>query len=251
MNIPETSELLNLTGQRILVTGASGTIGSAIASRLSDAGASVAAQHFESPLRDLEAQPGITPIRADLSSSAGIDRMFSELENIGFSPTGVVNNAADQSLGSLMAMPAAQLQQMLALNAVAPLLIARHAAGHMQGAGAIVNISSIEGSDPAPNHGAYAASKAALNMLTRAMAQEFGANGIRVNGVAPGLIRRDGIEQDWPDGVARWQTAAPLTRLGEPQDVADAVLFLLSPASRWISGALLTVDGGMSCQTRW
>jgi len=66
-----------------------------------------------------------------------------------------------------------------------------------------------------------------------------------VNAVAPGLIWREGIEQAWPDGVARWREAAPLGRLGTPEDVADACLFLASPAARWITGVSLTVDGGV------
>jgi 3-oxoacyl-[acyl-carrier protein] reductase len=117
--------------------------------------------------------------------------------------------------------------------------------------GAIVNITSIEGLDPAAGHAHYAASKAALIMYTRACALELGAYNIRVNAVAPGLIERGGIENDWPEGVARWQDRAPLTRLGTGDDVANAVLFLLSPAAVWISGNTLTVDGGMSAQNRW
>ena len=88
-------------------------------------------------------------------------------------------------------------------------------------------------------------------MFSRAAAIEYGASGIRINCVSPGLIDRDGLAESWPDGVARWQKRAPLGRLGTPQDVADAVLFLLSPAARWISGTNLVVDGGMSAQSRW
>ena len=85
----------------------------------------------------------------------------------------------------------------------------------------------------------------------QAAALEFGAAGIRINCVSPGLIDREGLARDWPDGVSRWQDRAPLGRLGTAQDVADAVLFLLSPAARWISGTNLVVDGGMSAQSRW
>ena len=88
-------------------------------------------------------------------------------------------------------------------------------------------------------------------MLTRAAALEYGPAGIRVNAVSPGLIDRDGLRDDWPEGVERWLERAPLGRMGAPQDVADAVLFLLSPAARWISGTNLVVDGGMSAQSRW
>jgi NAD(P)-dependent dehydrogenase (short-subunit alcohol dehydrogenase family) len=82
-------------------------------------------------------------------------------------------------------------------------------------------------------------------MLTRSAAQELGPYNIRVNAVSPGLIAREGIEDQWPDGVARWQNQAPLGRMGEPEDVADACLFLASPAARWISGQNLVLDGGM------
>ena len=71
--------------------------------------------------------------------------------------------------------------------------------------------------------------------------------GIRVNAVSPGVIHREGIEEAWPEGVKRWMDAVPLGRLGEDEDIADAVLFLASPASRFITGANLVVDGGITC----
>ena len=98
---------------------------------------------------------------------------------------------------------------------------------------------------------AYATSKAGLIMFTRAAALEYGSRGIRVNCVSPGLIDREGLAEDWPDGVDRWQQRVPLGRLGTAKDVADAVLFLLSPAACWISGTNLIVDGGMSAQGKW
>src|SRR4029079_17894897 len=105
--------------------------------------------------------------------------------------------------------------------------------------GAIVNITSIEAESPAAGHSHYNAAKAGVLMYTRAAALELAAHGIRVNAVAPGLIWREGIEEAWPDGVARWKRAAPLGRLGRAEDVADACLFLASPAARWITGASL------------
>jgi len=142
----------------------------------------------------------------------------------------------------------------MSTNLDSAFLVTQAAARHMRDhavAGAIVNIASIEGSDPARGHSHYAASKAGLLMLTRACALEYGADGIRCNAVSPGLIERPGIEQAWPDGVARWQEKVPLGRMGDANDVADAVLFLLSPAARWISGTDLMVDGGMSSVSRW
>ena len=116
---------------------------------------------------------------------------------------------------------------------------------------AIVNVSSIEGLQPAFDHSHYAASKAAVLMHTRAAALELGPAGIRVNSVSPGLIDAEGLAESWPEGVERWHAAAPLERLGLPADVADAVLFLAAPAARWITGANLVVDGGVLAHNTW
>jgi NAD(P)-dependent dehydrogenase (short-subunit alcohol dehydrogenase family) len=113
------------------------------------------------------------------------------------------------------------------------------------GGGAIVNVSSIQGFRPAPELAHYSAAKAGLELLTRSAAVELGGAGVRVNAVAPGLIWREGIESAWPDGVARFVARAPLGRLGRPEDVADACLFLASDAARFVTGATLLVDGGV------
>ena len=117
--------------------------------------------------------------------------------------------------------------------------------------GAICNVSSIEGIQPAAGHAHYSAAKAGVIMHTRAAALELGSSGIRVNAVAPGLIAREGIGEQWPEGVRRWEESCPLGRLGDPTDVADAVLFLCSSAARWITGAVLAVDGGVLTATTW
>ena len=127
---------------------------------------------------------------------------------------------------------------------------ARHLIARASG-GAIVNIASIEGVQPAHGHTHYAASKAAVIMHTRAAALELGAHGIRVNAVAPGLIDRAGLVDAWPDGVARWQAACPLERLGTADDVVRRRSVLLSDMARWISGATLPVDGGMLARPTW
>ncbi len=245
---PAVTELLDLSGQRVLVTGAGSGIGSVIARRLAEAGARLALHYRAHPPADFT--DAIT-LQADLADAGGAEALLSELDAGGFAPTAVVHNAADQSIETLADLSDSAWNDMLQTNLTSVFSLSRGCVERMPDGGALVMISSIEGTDPAAAHGHYAVSKAGLNMLTRSMALEFGERGIRVNSVAPGLIDRDGLKSAWPEGVARWQEKAPLGRLGQAVDVADAVLFLLSPASRWISGAQLVVDGGMSAQSRW
>lgn len=88
-------------------------------------------------------------------------------------------------------------------------------------------------------------------MHARAAAQEYGAFGIRVNTVSPGLIDREGLAEAWPEGVRRWREAAAVGRLGRPEDVGDACVFLASPLASWITGHDLVVDGGVSARPTW
>jgi NAD(P)-dependent dehydrogenase (short-subunit alcohol dehydrogenase family) len=251
-NIPATGDLLDLSGATALVTGASGNIGGAIAGRLAEAGASLIL-HFhrnETAVTELAAQVGGAEIvQADLADSDAVRQLFTAVR-----PDLVVNNAAAQPVAGMGDMSFAEWRAVLAANLDSAFLVTQQAALAWVAAGvpgAIVNIGSIEGQDPAVGHSHYATSKAGVAMLTRAAALEFGSAQIRVNCVSPGLIDREGLARDWPDGVARWHDRVPLGRIGSAIDVADAVLFLLSPAARWISGANLIVDGGMSAQSKW
>ena len=125
------------------------------------------------------------------------------------------------------------MSETLRVNVAGTVALTRAAAQHFIArgdGGAIVNVASIEALQPAAGHSHYAASKAAVIMHARAAALELGPHGIRVNVVAPGLIDRAGLADAWPDGVGRWLAACPLERLGTTDDVADAVLFLLSNA---------------------
>jgi NAD(P)-dependent dehydrogenase (short-subunit alcohol dehydrogenase family) len=247
-----TGDLLNLSGEQVLVTGASGNIGRGIATRLAEAGATVIAHYHHNDAAAKELIAGIgrgRTVCADLTDETSVRGMLDSAE-----VTMVVNNAAVQTVQSLVEMRFSQWQQMMAANLDSVFLVTQRMAQTWTAAnrgGVIVNIGSIEGLDPAFGHGHYATSKAGLSMLTRAAALEFGKAGIRINTVSPGLIDREGLADEWPDGVNRWLDRAPLGRVGTPNDVADAVLFLLSPAARWISGANLVVDGGMSTQGKW
>lgn len=251
----------DLAGHHALVTGASGNIGRRIAVRLADAGASVLV-HFHTDeagatktVDEIAAKGGhVIGIQADLSSEDQANELFAGVGAAWGPIDCVVNNAAAQPVTPLAKLTGSEWRRVLTANLDSAFHVTQAAVRYLRDAGkpgAIVNIASIEGSDPASGHSHYAASKAALLMLTRSCALEYGRAGIRCNAVSPGLIDRDGLKDDWPDGVARWLDNAPLGRLGTADDVAAAVLFLLGPDADWISGANLVVDGGMSSVSRW
>jgi NAD(P)-dependent dehydrogenase (short-subunit alcohol dehydrogenase family) len=249
------NSLLDLSEKNILVTGAAGNIGSAIARRLAEAGARVALHYHTNKAHAQQLQREIGPsaltVQGNLASTDGVEQIFAALRGAEFELNAIVNNAADQSVALLAEMSFDEWRQVLATNLDGPFLVCQTALSVLPAGASIVNISSIESLDPAVGHGHYATSKAGMNMLTRALALEIGDTGIRINSISPGLIRREGIETAWPEGIARWQARAPLSRLGEPEDVADATLFLISDAARWITGSNLIVDGGMSAQSKW
>jgi NAD(P)-dependent dehydrogenase (short-subunit alcohol dehydrogenase family) len=260
--VPAVADLLDLSGRVALVTGASGGIGAGIARRLHEAGASVGV-HYRSDSQGAQRLVNELGSRAvtiggsesgDLTNETAIEAMLDELQSALGIVDLLVNNAALQPLASMMAMEAVEFDAVLSSNVGGVFRTTRAVARRLSAAGkrgSVVNVASIEGLQPAFAHSHYSASKAAVLMHTRSAALEFGPLGIRVNAVAPGLIDRQGLIDAWPEGVARWQSKVPLGRLGEASDVADACLFLVSDAARWITGAMLTVDGGMLTHPIW
>jgi NAD(P)-dependent dehydrogenase (short-subunit alcohol dehydrogenase family) len=246
-----------LDGQVAIVTGGSGGIGRAVCRCLAGHGAKVIVHYCAAERAALELVAALEgegrqarAIGADLSTSEGCEELIAAAGEAFGTPTILVNNAALQPVAAFDRISAADLASMLATNVQGPFrLMQLFATGVIEagiGGASIVNIASIEGSRPAIGHSHYATSKAALIMATRAAALELGRHGIRVNSVSPGLVDREGLEADWPEGVERWRRSAPLGRLGEPDDVANAVAFLVSPAAGWITGHDLVIDGGMS-----
>jgi 3-oxoacyl-[acyl-carrier protein] reductase len=258
---PAVADLLDLSGRVAIVTGATGNIGEAIARRLNEAGASVVV-HSHGDAAAADALVASLGSRA-VAVTGDVERDAASICAVAIDAFGrldvVVNNAGVQPVAALMDLTADDVSEVLRVNVGGVIAMTREAAATMTDAGgggrdmtrSIVNISSIEGLHPANNHSHYVASKAAVVMHTRAAALELGPNWIRVNCVSPGLIHAAGLEDAWPDGVARWHASVPLGRLGRSVDVADAVLFLASDGARWISGANVVVDGGVLCHNTW
>ncbi|MCP4203327.1 MAG: glucose 1-dehydrogenase [bacterium] len=252
---PKLAALIDLSGKAALVTGAGRGIGAGIARRFGQAGAAVAVHYRSSAdgaravVEEIEETGGrAIALHADVTDGAEVARLVDETVNALGDLDILVNNAGIYPVSPLLEMADEEWDAVVDANLKSVHVCTRIAAARMVaqgGGGAIVNIASIEGLAPAKLHAHYTSAKAGVLMHTRAAALELGPEGIRVNAVAPGLIWKPGIEEDWPEGVQRWLEAVPLGSLGRPEDVADACLFLASPASRWVTGASIAVDGGM------
>jgi 3-oxoacyl-[acyl-carrier protein] reductase len=247
--------LPDLSGTTTLVTGGSGGIGRGIAERFAEAGSAVVVHYNRdregaiAVVERIEAAGGTAmALRADLTDDDACHALVDAAGGLDI----LINNAGIQPVEALDGMSVRSWRAMIDANLTSAFSCTQAAARAMMGrGGCIVHIASIEAAQPAPGHAHYSSAKAALVMHARAAALEYGPHGIRVNTVSPGLIDRPGLATDWPDGVRRWQEAAPLGRLGTPTDVANACLFLASPLAAWITGQNLTVDGGVSSRPTW
>jgi glucose 1-dehydrogenase/3-oxoacyl-[acyl-carrier protein] reductase len=252
--------LPDLRGSVVVVTGAGGGIGAGIARRFGAAGAAVVLAHLTSGDRsealaaELRAAGGdALAVRADITDpeqcSALVQAAVEEYGRL----DALVNNAGVQPSEPLEDMTVQQWRAVVDTNLTGTFAATQAAVAVMRhsGGGSVTHIASIEGSHPARAHAHYCASKAAVIMHARAAALEYGAWGIRVNTVSPGLVDREGLAAAWPDGVRRWHASAPLGRMGTSADVGDACVFLASPMAAWITGHDLVVDGGMSASPTW
>lgn len=244
--------MITLEGRRALVTGGGSGIGKVIAQRLVELGARVViagrqAERLEAAAADIGS--ACTPISADVRDPAQAARLVADSAASLGGLDLLVNNAGKGWHALLREIPAKAWQNDFALNSHAAFYCAQAAFPHLKAAGngAIVNISSQAGQQGSMGVGAYSAAKAALQMMMRVAAAEWGPHGIRVNCVAPGLIATELAVASWEkigfDAVAAAR-AFPLRRPGTPEDVANAVVFLASDAASYITGETLAVNGG-------
>jgi NAD(P)-dependent dehydrogenase (short-subunit alcohol dehydrogenase family) len=256
MTLLTPASFFDFSGQVVVVTGAGRGIGAGIARRFAQAGATTLI-HYHTSQAGAEQLAGeirsaggsALTFPADLANPQQVKNLFRQIWQLFGRLDVLVNNAGSYPVTPLVEMTPEDWEGVISTNLRSVFLCTQAAARLFitQGrGGSIINISSVEDTFPAWGHSHYNAAKAGVLMFTRSVARELGQHQIRVNAVSPGLIGRPGLEQDWPDGVARWTKTAPLVRLGEPEDVGDACLFLASPAARWITGIDLVVDGGVS-----
>lgn len=236
-----------------LITGAADGIGWAIARTLAGAGWRLALADLDETAavaRAAELGAGHLAIRADVSVEDEVAEAMQRAAAAFGGLDAVVNNAgiADTHLPTVE-QDAARFRKILDVDLTGVFLVSREAARVMlaRGSGSIVNISSIAGLTGLPRRNAYGAAKAGVVAMTRSMACEFGPAGIRVNAVAPGYVETalvKALERDGRIDLSRIRRRIPLGFLAQPEDIAQAVAFLVSPAARYVTGTVLCVDGG-------
>lgn len=264
-------EQFRLDGKTALVTGSARGIGAAIARQFAAVGASVivcdimgdAGEQTAADIRSTGAIAHYVPldVRDEQQWSDAIDRAMLLSGNLDI----LVNNAGIEKMGLLADFSVEDFRAIIDVNLVGTFLGCKHAVRAMtrngrDGGGSIINISSVAGIAGSAGLGAYCASKGGVRLLTKSLAVECGAlkNGIRVNSVHPGVVTTDmgtglfqqlvdmGLAPDRDSAEAAFLSAHLTGHFGEPSDIANIVLFLASPASRWVTGAEYMVDGGIT-----
>jgi NAD(P)-dependent dehydrogenase (short-subunit alcohol dehydrogenase family) len=247
----------SLDGRVILITGASRGIGRAIALRLAQAGAKVVVssrklENVQTVAEEIKAAGGeALAVQAHVGQPDDVTALVARtVETFGRVDVAVNNAATNPHFGPLLTADEGQWDKIMDTNVKGYFRVCKAVVPHMeaQGGGKIINLASIAGVRPSPAMGVYSISKAAVIMLTQVLAVELGPANIKVNAIAPGVIKTRFSQLLWQTPEIAEPTLAnlPLGRFGEPEDVAGLALYLASPASDYVTGAVFLVDGGMN-----
>ncbi|QLQ09489.1 MAG: SDR family oxidoreductase [Nocardioidaceae bacterium] len=244
---------LGIEGNVILVTGASRGLGAAMALALAAEGAQVvAAARSRAALEEVAAGGAgrISVAEADMSDAESVRGLVDEVVARHGRIDGLVNNAGIAPAGKFVDQDPGIWQQVLAVNVVAPMLLAQHAGRVMieQGGGRIVNVASTAGVRGKPHLVAYSTSKGAVVRFTEALAGEWASKNVQVNCIAPGAFVTDAQKAvtESPDLLARRIAKIPAGRMADPQEIVPLTCVLLSPLSAFTTGAIFVIDGGES-----
>ena len=245
----------NLRGKVAIVTGASKGIGAAIAKGLAESGAAVAVNYAsdkdgaDRAVAAIRARGGkAVAIQADMSRAADVKRLFEQTRAALGTPNVLVNNAGTYKFGPIADITEAEFHRHFDTNVLGPMLAIQEALNYFPAeGGSIVNISSIASESPVPNSSLYAATKGALDTLTRALAKELGPRKIRINAVAPGYTDTEGNRGfvDSAEGEALVATTPLGGRFGRPEEIAPTVVFLASDDAAWLTGERINASGGV------
>jgi len=244
-----------LAGKVAIVTGASKGIGASIAKHLAAEGASVVVNYASSKagadrvVAEITKEGGkAVSVQADVSKQADINRLFAETNQAFGRLDILVNNAGIYEFLPIEKVTAEHFHKMFNLNVLGVLLTTQEALNHFSSTGgSIINISSVASTSAPPTGSVYSATKAAVDTVTKSLAKELGARNIRVNSLSPGMIETEGFhaagiaESDFRKQV---ESQTPLGRIGQPEDIATAALFLASSDSAWVTGESFVISGG-------
>ena len=239
-----------------VVTGASKGIGAAIAKQLAAEGASVVVNYSSSKaeadkvVKEISSNGGkAVAVQANVSKAADIDKLFAETQKAFGRLDILVNNAGIYEFSPLDGITEDHFHKQFNLNVLGPILTSQAAAKlfDAQG-GSIINISSVVSTLAFPNASVYSGTKGAMDSITRALATELGPRKIRVNAIRPGMVQTEGTHAagiDDSEMQKQVKSQTPLGRIGQPDDIGGAAVFLASNDSSWISGETLVIAGGL------
>ena len=252
------STSISLSGKVALVTGGGRGIGKAIARRFAEAGAGVVIasrklENLEATAKEFASLPGrVVPIACHVGRLDQLENLIRQTEaQLGPVDILVNNSATNIGQGQALTVTDDMFDKIVEINVKSALRLVRLTVPKMierKTGGSIINISSVSGLEPQPGGLLYSFTKAGLLMLTRSWAHEFGPFGVRVNAIAPGLIQTEFSQHFWKnrDYVGELERTQPIRRIGQPDEIGFAALYLASNEASFVTGQTIVVDGGMT-----